>query len=74
VTKVHKITLLVVDHDDLGADEVVAVLEGARYPNHCIHPSVATIETREVKWDDAHPLNQTTSWRSSFAALFGDDA
>ena len=70
-TKVHKITLLIVDHDDLGAQEVVTVLENTRYPNRCVMPRIASIETREVDWDDGHPLNQNASWRKAFAALFG---
>lgn len=71
MTKVHKITLLVVDHDDLGAKESAVVLENARYPNHCMSPRVVSIETREVNWNDDHPLNQSSSWRRAFVALFG---
>ena len=50
-------TLLVVDSDDLGEDEVQYVLERTRYPNHCIAPRVMETRTREVDWSDDHPLN-----------------
>lgn len=72
MTKVHKITLLVVDTDDLGADNVREVLENARYPNHCIGPSVMDIQTREVEWSDDHPLNKRVTVRSEFERLFAE--
>jgi hypothetical protein len=57
-TTVHRITVLVVDLDHLGADEVKAVIESTRYPNHCIAPDVLTVESVEVEWSDEHVLNQ----------------
>lgn len=58
LTKVHRVTLIVVDHDDLGATQVAEVLEGANYSNDCVRPSVVAVETRETEWSDDHPLNQ----------------
>lgn len=68
--KIHKVTLLVVDHDGIGADEVVTVLENSRYPNHCMSPDVMAIETREVEWSDDHPLNQRDTMEAAFDELF----
>jgi hypothetical protein len=59
--KVHKITVLVVDSDGLGADNVKIELENANYPNDCIYPKVVEIDTREVEWSDDHPLNHAYS-------------
>ena len=70
MTKVYKITLLVVDHDDCGPDDVKEVIENQRYPNHCIHPDVMAIETREIEWDDRHPLNITATTKAAFEELF----
>lgn len=70
-TKVHKVTLLIVDHDQLGADGVREVIEPTRYPNHCIGPSVMDVETREVEWDDRHPLNRYDTMRAEFERMFG---
>lgn len=70
MTKVHRIVLLVVDDDNLGADGVRKVLENARH--HCISPQVMACETREVEWSDEHPLNMTTTQRDAFEELFGD--
>lgn len=72
MTKVHKVILLVVDHDNLGPDEVAGVLEHTRYPNDCMYPSVMAIETKEVEWSDEHPLNRTDTHHIAFQQLFGD--
>lgn len=58
-TKIYKVELLIIDHDDLGPAELKAVLEHTKYPNRCISPEVKQIETREVEWSDDHPLNST---------------
>lgn len=52
MTKVHKIVLYIVDHDNVGVADVKTLLEEQRYPNHCISPRVLAIDTREVDWYD----------------------
>jgi hypothetical protein len=69
--KVYKITLLVVDHDALGAAEIKSVIEDTNYPNDCIAPSVVGMDTREVTWSDGHPLNSHETKRAEFQRLFG---
>lgn len=71
MTKVHRVTLLIVDHDDLGIEDVRDVIENARYPNRCIAPRVMASETREVEWSDEHPLNRASTEAPAFAELFG---
>lgn len=68
--QVHKVTLMVVDHDGLGADGLQAVLEETRYPNRCISPRVAQVATVEVGWVDDNPLNYEATWRAEFERLF----
>lgn len=68
--KVHKVTLLIIDTDDLGADGVREVLENTRYANHCISPDVKAIETVEVKWSDDHPLNLHATCEAEYQRLF----
>lgn len=70
-TKVHRVALLVIDTDDLGAEEVVEVIESTRYPNYCIAPDVLGVETREVEWHDEHPLNRAETFDAAVADLFG---
>lgn len=74
--RVHRIEVLVIDFDDLGAEGVRGVLENARYPNRCISPDVKSVETREVDWSDEHPLNHSATHEGAYRALFGasDDA
>jgi hypothetical protein len=69
--KVHKITLLVVDFDQLGSKEITAVLENENYPNHCMYPSVLNVETKDVEWSDSHPLNNSRTKRAAAEELFG---
>jgi hypothetical protein len=69
-TKVHKVVLLIVDHDNLGADGVKEEIECAGYANHCISPSIMDIETTEVEWDDDHPLNNLDTMTDEFEKLF----
>jgi hypothetical protein len=69
-TKVYKIELLIVDHDNIGEDGVVALLENQRYPNRAIYPSVQSIETREVYWSDNHPLNNLNTADEAYRKLF----
>ena len=71
--KVYRLTVLVVDHDDIGAQEVKDVLENARYPNRCMSPEVLEIETREVEWTDEHPLNYRASRDAAARELFAAD-
>jgi hypothetical protein len=69
--KVHRVELLIVDTDDLGANSVAEVIENVRYPNHCIAPRVVNVDTREVDFDDDHPLNCGDTWLAEFRRLFG---
>ncbi|MAG67089.1 MAG: hypothetical protein CMK74_14665 [Pseudomonadales bacterium] len=56
--KVHRVTVLVLDFDELGADGVKAEMEAVRYPNRCMSPEVKHVETIDIgEWKDDHPLN-----------------
>lgn len=68
--QVHRVVLMVIDHDRLGAAHVEAVLEHTRYPNHCIAPVAMSVDTCEVDWDDKHPLNQFQTYSKAFEELF----
>lgn len=70
--KVHRIEPVVIDHDEMGADDVCAVLENARYPNRCIRPVVLSVDTREVNWSDSHPLNQESTFEATYRKIFDE--
>ena len=60
--KAYILTIVVIDHDEIGGDEIVKTIENARYPNRCIDPHVeATAEHDIGEWDDDHPLNQNST-------------
>lgn len=69
-TDVHRVTLLVVDHDRLGAAALKTEIESVNFPNDCVSPKVVLVETRRVDWHDGHPLNQRDGWRAAYEALF----
>ncbi len=51
--------------------ELKAVIENTRYPNHCIHPDVMSIEARDAgAWNDDHPLNQSATADAEYRKLF----
>lgn len=69
--KVHKIVLIVVDLDGVGATEAGLLIENARYPNHSISPQVLSAETRDIgEWHDDHPLNRTSTAKAEIERLF----
>ena len=69
--KVHKVTLIVIDFDDIGADEVKNEIQNASYGNDCIAPSVKSIETRDCgDWSDEHPLNFRATADAELRRLF----
>jgi hypothetical protein len=69
--KVHKVTLMIIDTDELGAAGVKEVIENTRYPNHCIGPRVMQVETREIDWNEGdHPINYKDASAAEFVRLF----
>ncbi len=70
MTKVHKLDVLIVDHDDVGIDEITRVLEDQKYPNWCIHPRIIGSAEAEVEWDDNHPLNRIGTRAAEIERLF----
>jgi len=56
------VTLVIVDHDEVGATDIKQILEDTRYPNWCIAPQVQTVVEHEIgEWTDKHPLNQKST-------------
>lgn len=69
--KVTKVELMIIDHDELGEDEIASVLTNSRYPNHCIMPMVQSMRTIDIgEWRDDHPLNITATSSEAYAKLF----
>jgi hypothetical protein len=70
MTKAYKLTVLIVDHDNIGIRDAISELENARYPNRCIMPIVAHAESTDLgEWHDDHAANRGAN---KFLALFPD--
>lgn len=68
--KVHKLTVMIIDHDEIGAEWASRYIEQAHYPNRCISPNTMQTESVEIgEWRDDHPLNRGLA-AQEFARLF----
>jgi len=68
-TKVYKLEMMFIDFDEIGPEALTKLLENARLPNHISPPTMVALESRDVEWDDDHPLNNA-GWEAAFAGLF----
>ena len=60
--KAYKLTITVLDFDELGPEEIVLLIEETKYPNHAILPNVQEIcEANIGRWYDDHRANKH-SW------------
>jgi hypothetical protein len=65
--RVHRMTILVVDHERMREKDMAQVVENCRYAD----PSVLTHESRDVEWSDDHPLNRRDTQAQAVRDLFG---
>ncbi len=68
--KVHRVELFIIDFDGLGKSGIIENLQADVYPNHCMMPSVISVETREVTWREDHPLNISSTMHEACRQLF----
>jgi len=69
--KVYRVTLTILDLDEIGPAEIRSVLENNHYPNHCMAPEVSRIEERDIgEWSDDHPLNSSKTSQEYAEHLF----
>ena len=70
--KAYKVELLVVDHDDMGAEGIEIELGNTEFANHCMHPRVMKVVEKDIgEWDDDHPLNSYDTMEKEYKKLFG---
>jgi hypothetical protein len=68
--KVYKLEVMVIDHDEIGIEEAISLLENTRYPNYAISPNVMFYDVAEVEWSDENPLNKLDTQVDAFEQLF----
>jgi hypothetical protein len=67
--KAYILTVLVIDHDELGPDSIKANLEEAKFASDCISPQVQHTKEYDIgPWDDDHPLNRRDTDVSGYLA------
>jgi len=73
--KVYKVELMVIDFENMGAEGIEEELKNTRYANHCMSPTVMSIEGRDIgEWTDDHPLNMYSTQKATYKALFSPKA
>lgn len=65
----YKITILVLDDERYGFEEVRNIVESPKYAS----VSVVDMDKREVQWHDDHPLNKRDSWKEEFERMFAKE-
>ncbi len=69
--QVHKLTVVVIDFDEIGPDGVKEALETGRYANGCISPDVVAIKSVDIgQWSDDNPLNNRKTFDAELQKLF----
>jgi hypothetical protein len=66
MTKVYKIELLVIDHEDLGEESIKDEVERSKY----LCSSVQNMICVDVDWSDDHPLNKAVTSTKAYQDLF----
>lgn len=69
-TNVALLSVLVVDTDNIGVDQIVDQIENTRYANDCIAPSVLSAQLKRTKWEDDNPLNKRGKVAAAVKELF----
>jgi hypothetical protein len=65
--KAYKYTILIIDHENIGKDDISNCL---KYTNY-INPEIIGIQEADIgEWNDEHPLNNTELQEKEFNRLF----
>jgi hypothetical protein len=67
--KAYKVELLVLDlENSFNEQEIEYSLQNVKY----LYPVVKSIQSREIDWDDAHPINHKDTHERAYKNLFGE--
>jgi FKBP-type peptidyl-prolyl cis-trans isomerase 2 len=67
--KVYKFEVMVLDFEDMGEEEIKHLLENNRF----LHAHAMSAKSKEIEWDDDHPLNKCGTMARAYADLFAKD-
>ncbi len=64
--KAYKLEVLVIDHEDIGKDNILCEFANFRH----INPIVQSMSITDIgSWDDDHPLNQNLTCKEAYKGL-----
>lgn len=67
--KAYKYTILIIDHEEIGKDDISSCLKNAKY----INPQIMNIQEADIgDWSDSHPLNNNETQKDEFNCLFNN--
>jgi hypothetical protein len=67
--KAYKYTILIIDHEDIGKEDISSCLKNAKY----INPEIMHIQEADIgDWSDSHPLNHNETQKDEFNRLFNN--
>ena len=65
--KSYKYTILIIDHEDIGKEDISSCLKNAKY----INPEIMHIQEADIgDWSDLHPFNHNETQKDEFNRLF----
>lgn len=65
--KAYKYTILIIDYENIGKDDISSCLKNTKY----ITPEIIEIEEADIgEWSDDHPLNNEQLYKKEFNRLF----
>lgn len=65
--KAYKYTILIIDYENIGKDDISSCLKNTNY----INPEIIDIQEADIgEWSDEHPLNNTQLYKAEFNRLF----
>ncbi len=71
--KAYKIELLIIDHDEIGAEGIIIELENTKYSNRCINSEVKKVVEKDIgNWHDNHPFNFKDKSTEEYERLFNE--
>lgn len=69
--KAYKVEILIIDFDQVGAEDIKLLMEQVKYPNYCLSPRVMNIKEADIgEWDDNHLLNHHDTMQAEYNRIF----
>lgn len=72
--KAYRLEILIIDFEELGANNIIEEMQNANFANDCINPQVMKIQEADIGlWSDEHLLNHSDTNKVEFNRLFDEN-